>query len=218
MHPNQEIFSSCEESSFDQCDVLKKEVSATSTMLLKVFLQKSSGKLLFAETKEDFVEFLFGILSIPLGTVVGTLLNGASSISCMDNVFKSISNMSVGRYLMSQDIKDMLLKPHIGQPYSSKNQVFPLKCTPTLCEHVKDPRPGGNFLKQSGMFMVTDDLTITPSTSHSTIDVLRKLNVPLDDIERCEVSIGLEECLKLLKASLRSCSTLTDSLKHQLKK
>ncbi|KAJ0705940.1 hypothetical protein HanLR1_Chr09g0301121 [Helianthus annuus] len=193
MHPNQEIFSSCEESSFDQCDVLKKEVSATSTMLLKVFLQKSSGKLLFAETKEDFVEFLFGILSIPLGTVVGTLLNGASSISCMDNVFKSISNMSVGRYLMSQDIKDMLLKPHIGQPYSSKNQVFPLKCTPTLCEHVKDPRPGGKFLKQSGMFMVTDDLTISPSTSHSTIDVMRKLKVPLDDIERYEVSIGLEE-------------------------
>ncbi|MFS7965968.1 hypothetical protein Hanom_Chr09g00768331 [Helianthus anomalus] len=89
MHPIQEIFSSCQESSFDQCDLMKKELSTTSTMLLKVFLQKSSGKLLFAETKEDFVEFLFGILSIPLGTVVGTLLNGASSISCMDNVFKS---------------------------------------------------------------------------------------------------------------------------------
>ncbi|KAF5789098.1 hypothetical protein HanRHA438_Chr09g0377921 [Helianthus annuus] len=109
--------------SVKQCDLIQKVVSATSKMHLEVSLQKSTGKVLFAEAEEDFVDFLFGILSIPLGTVVGTLMNGASSISCLDNIFKSISNMSVGRYLKSQDVKDMLLKPHFGQPFSSKNQV-----------------------------------------------------------------------------------------------
>ncbi|MFS7965973.1 hypothetical protein Hanom_Chr09g00768391 [Helianthus anomalus] len=110
--------------SVKQCDLIQKEVSATSKMHLEVSLQKSTGKVLFAEAEEDFVDFLFGILSIPLGTVVGTLMNGASSISCLDNIFKSISNMSVGRYLKSQDVKDMFLKPYFGQPFSSKNTVF----------------------------------------------------------------------------------------------
>ncbi|KAI3670965.1 hypothetical protein L1987_87610 [Smallanthus sonchifolius] len=203
-----------------QCDVLKKEVSESSNILIEVCLQKSTGKLLFAEAKEDFVDFLFSCLSLPLGTVTGTLLKGASSISCMDNLFKSISNMSVGRYLNSQDIKDMLLKPHIGQQYSSKNQVFSLEHVPTrlIEQDYKDPRKDGGLLKQSGMFMVTDDLTITPLSSFSIIGILKKLKVLPDDIERLEVSIGMKEGLSILKASLRSCSTLTDSLEHQLKK
>ncbi|KAF5789100.1 hypothetical protein HanRHA438_Chr09g0377951 [Helianthus annuus] len=121
-----------ENNTADPCDLMKKEISASSKMLLEVSLQKSTGKLLFAEAKEDFVEFLFGILSIPLGTVIGTLTNGASSYSCMDNILKSISNMSVGRYLKSQPIKDMLLKPHIGQKFSSKHQVFSLNAIPTV--------------------------------------------------------------------------------------
>ncbi|MFS7965971.1 hypothetical protein Hanom_Chr09g00768371 [Helianthus anomalus] len=209
-----------ENNTADPCDLRTKEISASSKMLLEVSLQKSTGKLLFAEAKEDFVEFLFGFLSIPLGTVIGTLTNGASSYSCMDNILKSISNMSVGRYLKSQPIKDMLLKPHIGQKFSSKHQVFSLKAVPTVAtDHgKKDPRIDGGFLKQSGMFMVTDDLTITPSSSFSTMDVLKKLKVQPEDIERYEVSIGLQEGLSMLKASLKSCSTLTKSLEHELNK
>ncbi|KAJ0751915.1 hypothetical protein HanPI659440_Chr09g0318241 [Helianthus annuus] len=89
----------------DHCDLMKKEVSASSKMILELSLQKSTGKLLFVEAKEDFVEFLFGILSIPVATVIGTLAKGAFTIRCMDNIYKSISNMSVGsRCLKSQDI------------------------------------------------------------------------------------------------------------------
>ncbi|MFS7965924.1 hypothetical protein Hanom_Chr09g00767871 [Helianthus anomalus] len=111
-------------STSDQSVFIKKETSASSKMVLEVCLQKSTGKLLFAEAKEDFVEFLFCFLSIPLGTVIETLMNGASSISCMDNIFKSISSMSVGRYLKSQEIKDMLLKPHFGQQILQDTSCF----------------------------------------------------------------------------------------------
>ncbi|KAJ0705939.1 hypothetical protein HanLR1_Chr09g0301111 [Helianthus annuus] len=198
-----------------QCDLIQKEVSTTSKMHLEVSLQKSTGKVLFAEAEEDFVDFLFGILSIPLGTVVGTLMNGASSISCLDNIFKSISNMSVGRYLKSQDVKDMLLKPHFGQPFSSKNQVFPLENTvfsPSTrfkSYEFKDQMIEQQLVKQSGVFMVTDDLIITPLSSYSTINIRKKLKVRLDDIERHEITIDLEEGLRILNTSLRSKSTLT---------
>ncbi|KAI7743917.1 hypothetical protein M8C21_032028 [Ambrosia artemisiifolia] len=190
------------------------ETSTCSKMVLEVCLQKSTGKLLFAEAKEDFVDFVFGILSIPLGTVIGTLMNGASSISCMDNIFKSISNMSVGRYLKSQDIKDMLLKPYFGQEYSSKNQLFPIKGTLTTHDvkdayyninplvrptvncytyHLKDPRLKEQLLRPSGMFFVTDDLVISPSSSQLAMNTLAKFKVKLNDIKKYEISIGLEE-------------------------
>ncbi|KAI7743916.1 hypothetical protein M8C21_032027 [Ambrosia artemisiifolia] len=209
-------------STLDQTALMKKEeVSATTKMRLEVSLQRSTGKLLFAEAKEDFVDFLFEFLSIPLGTVVGELLKGASSVTCMDNIFKSLSNMNVGRYIKSQDIKDMLLKPHIGQLFSSKNQVFPLEVIPSSplrAQDLKDPRIDGGRLKQSGMFIVTDDLIITPSSSYATLNTLKDLKVSFDDIERCEISIGLIECVKILKASLKSRLILTDSLEHLLKK
>ncbi|KAI7725302.1 hypothetical protein M8C21_017943 [Ambrosia artemisiifolia] len=198
----------------DQTDLMKKEVSTNPNMHLEVYLRKSTRKFLFVEAEEDLVEFLFGFLSIPLGTVVGEMLNGVSSLTCMDNIFKSISNMSVGRYIKSQDIKDMLLKPHKGQQYSSKHQVFSLEGTPLHCssEFHKDPMIDRQLVIQSGKFIVKNDLMITPSSSYSTLSTLNNLKVSFDDIETYEISIGLTEVLRMLKASLRSCSTLTDSL------
>ncbi|KAM0003141.1 hypothetical protein Hdeb2414_s0017g00502961 [Helianthus debilis subsp. tardiflorus] len=190
---------------FVKCDVMKKQASTSLKMLLDVSLQKSTGRFLFAEAKEDFVDFLFSFLSIPLGTVIGTLMEGASSIICMDNTFKSISNMSVGSHLKSQDIKDVLVKPHIGQDYTSRNQAFPLKGTISSVELKfgylnvtclpKDPRIKEVFLKQSGRFFVTDDLVITPASSHLAMNILNKLKVSFYDVEKYEISIGLEELL-----------------------
>ncbi|KAL8239762.1 hypothetical protein R6Q59_016329 [Mikania micrantha] len=194
-----------------QHDWLNKEVSATSHMVLEVFYQKSTRKLLFAEGKEDFVEFLFSFLSIPLGTLIGTLMNGASSVKCMDNILESISTMSVGRYLKSKNIKDMLLKPHIGHYYLSKNHVFSVIVSDNK---QKDQRTyEGLLIKQSsGVFLVTDGLKIIPSSSLSMIDILNKLKVSPEDIQGSEVNIGLKEGLSMLKTSLISYQTLTKSL------
>ncbi|KAK1416889.1 hypothetical protein QVD17_26008 [Tagetes erecta] len=204
---------------FNDHGEMKKDISFSSKIVVELFLLKSSGKLLFAEAKKDFVDFLFGFLSISLATVTGTLMKGASGVSCMDNIFNSISNMSVGSYLKSQHIKDMLLETRFGQHYVSKNQLFGLEGTPFYRRNfkLKDPRIDEEYLKHSGMFIVTDDLVVTPSSSYSTIDALIKLKVQLDDIERHEISIGLEEGFKILKASLRSRSTLTAFFEHQLK-
>ncbi|MFS7965919.1 hypothetical protein Hanom_Chr09g00767811 [Helianthus anomalus] len=50
------------------------------------------------------------------------------------------------------------------------------------------------------------------------MNILNKLKVSFYDVEKYEISIGLEEGLRMLKASLLSGSTLSDSLAHQLKK
>lgn len=67
--------------------------------------------------------------------------------------------------------------------------------------HAKDPRVNGRYLKASGKFMVTDDLVITPLSSTSSIAILGKLNVPLNDVEEHEVNIGIEEVCHKIKAN-----------------
>ncbi|KAK9073140.1 hypothetical protein SSX86_007463 [Deinandra increscens subsp. villosa] len=209
------------------CYSRKEYKHLDSEMRLEISLQKSTGKLLFAEAKHYFVEFLFGFLSIPLGTVIGHLIEGGS-ISCMNNILKSISEMRVNIidcilnskeaciYLRSGAI---LLEPHIGQQYLSENRLFHLEGTGFHYDRseLQDPGIGGSFLRQCGMFTVTDDLIIKPSSSFSTMKVLNDLQVPFDDVEKRDIRIGLPEGRKILKACLTSCSTLTDSLEHELK-
>ncbi|KAJ9550879.1 hypothetical protein OSB04_014924 [Centaurea solstitialis] len=87
---------------------------------------------------------------------------------------------------------------------------------------INDPRVNGELFKHSGMFIVANDLVITPCSSVSTMDILKRLKVPVNDIEKHKVSVGLEEFivqgLRMLKASLRSSSVLSIGLEHQLKK
>ncbi|MFS7965918.1 hypothetical protein Hanom_Chr09g00767801 [Helianthus anomalus] len=83
------------------------------------------------KSREKLLKVSFFINSIRYNNWI--LDEGASSIICKDNTFKSISNMSVGRHLKSQDIKDVLVKPHIGQDYTLQNQAFPLKGT--ICDN-----------------------------------------------------------------------------------
>lgn len=51
----------------------------------------------------------------------------------------------------------------------------------------------GRYLKASGKFMLMDDLVITPLSSFSTISLLSKLKIPLNDVEQHEINVGIEE-------------------------
>ncbi|KAJ7950206.1 DUF674 family protein [Quillaja saponaria] len=70
------------------------------------------------------------------------------------------------------------------------------------------------FTKGSLMYMVTNDLVVTPMPSDSVVNFLNKTGVPLSDLEERFVSIGMKEALSILKASLMSSSALTCGLKH----
>ncbi|KAJ0805893.1 hypothetical protein HanPI659440_Chr02g0083481 [Helianthus annuus] len=106
--------------------------NSSSTLKLKVTMQKSTAKFLFAEGDYDFVEFVFGFLEIPLGTVIGKLLNGASIFLSLNNLFSSISSLGVGDYIKSNELKNMLLEPHLVQKNLSVNQIFPVTAVSSL--------------------------------------------------------------------------------------
>ncbi|KAJ9550991.1 hypothetical protein OSB04_015036 [Centaurea solstitialis] len=211
----------------------------SKTMTLELTLQKSTSKFLFAEAEQDFVDFVFGFLEIPLGTLIGKLMKGETTFKCLENLHESVVKMNLG---LSENSRRLLIQPELEWKYVSKNQIFPLNgfnsrqnyqrsfvdgilmpCTfglgdPKYIMKFKDPRIGGGFLKETTTYMVTDDLVVTRFSSVSAIGILNKLKVPLKDIEHHVVTIDFEMALKILKASLQSSSIFTDVFLEEISK
>ncbi|GMP88212.1 hypothetical protein CsSME_00040279 [Camellia sinensis var. sinensis] len=91
---------------------------SSSKVSLKLLIDTKAHKVLFAEAGKDFVDFLFNILSLPVGTVVRLLAN-TSMIGSLGNLYESVENLNE-TYMQSNQSKETLLKP---QAPSSSAQV-----------------------------------------------------------------------------------------------
>lgn len=60
---------------------------------VKLLIDTKGKRVLFAEAGKDFVDFLFHILSLPVGTVI-RLLRDQENIGSLANLYESIENMS----------------------------------------------------------------------------------------------------------------------------
>ncbi|CAJ2670488.1 unnamed protein product [Trifolium pratense] len=73
------------------------------------------------------------------------------------------------------------------------------------------------YVKGPAMYFATDDdLVIAPLSPISALSLLNRLNTPLNDLKEKVVTIGIKECLSILKAALTSESALTNGLAHLL--
>ncbi|KAL8478282.1 hypothetical protein ACS0TY_030256 [Phlomoides rotata] len=210
-----------------------EEPTTAKEIILKVMVHKYSNKVLFAEAEDDFIELLFSFLIIPIGGVE-SLLGTHTSLNNLDNLYRSISDVTMDKYFSSLHTKKLLVNPNIPHSSKSQNTFLPLnyESPPTLYYRwteyyspprlfrsphgslytLKSPKGEGNYVKERTTYLVTDDLTVTPFYISSTFSILSRLNISLSDVVEREVHIGLQEGLSILKASLTSNSVLTDGL------
>ncbi|CAJ2658840.1 unnamed protein product [Trifolium pratense] len=231
-------------------------------MSVKIVRRKSTGEILFVEAGEDFIDFVFSFLTFPLGGV-SHMLEGFSSLNCIDSLYKSVYKLSPDIYLMSQAVKEKLSNPPIAAQFELSNQILPIcavslpvyyyhsflsnsryrevftttttttttstttstrKCYGYSSDsyvplNLVDPKfssskssSSGEYVKGPSIYMVTDDLVVSPISSFNAISHLNSLNVPLLDVEEKVVRVGPKEGLCILKASLTSTSALTNGL------
>ncbi|KAG8039967.1 hypothetical protein GUJ93_ZPchr0028g29036 [Zizania palustris] len=79
------------------------------TVAVKLFVDKERSKVLFAESDCEFVDVLFGFLTLPLGSVV-RLFGEQHRVGCLDQVFKIVEGLDTD-YFHSTACKTMLLRP-----------------------------------------------------------------------------------------------------------
>ena len=175
-------------------------------LVLKMVVQKSKGKLLYALAEDDFVDFLFSLLVIPLGGV-GHLLAGKTCIRAIDILQRSVAGLAE-KYFKSPSTKNGLMKPSLVHGSVSENYILPLdqQCI-TFNElqqfkfsSLKFPKGPGRYLSRPIAYMVMDDLTMKPLRIHSTISFLSEKNIPMSDVEEIAVQVRVKEVnhLKLL--------------------
>jgi hypothetical protein len=87
---------------------------AGTKVSLKLVLDKRKQRLLFAEADKEFVDFLFSIFNLPVGTVT-RLLKEEGMVGCLPSLYKSIENMSDACFRPERN-KDFLLKPRVVIP------------------------------------------------------------------------------------------------------
>ncbi|KAF5470555.1 hypothetical protein F2P56_011060 [Juglans regia] len=194
--------------------------SSETTVSLKLLVDKSSNKVVFAETGKEFVDFLFGLLQVPLGSIIrllrdNDLVPGSGSLG---RVHESIQNLDP-TYLLPNQTKGSLLSPKSASstltPPLLQNFVSPDQ------ENVSKPRHyyGGEvqnntekgYVRGVVTYMVMDDLTVKPMSTISCITLLNTLNIKdIGSVQEKKVEIDIKKSLELIKVSIDSTTVLTD--------
>ncbi|KAF3950795.1 hypothetical protein CMV_023493 [Castanea mollissima] len=201
-----------------------------------------SHRVLFAEADKNFIDFLFHILALPVGTFIA-LLTKQGMVGSLGNIYESIENLNI-TYLQPNLNKETLLKPKVhipgGGPFivdgndckdyvADDNRAICPSCEKVMSHKlnfVPSPRATnagsssseGGYVKGVVTYMVMDDLVVKPMSTISSITLLNSFNVKdLGALEEKVIHLGIDEGVKLLKASLRSKNVLTDVFLPMLK-
>ncbi|XP_065871954.1 uncharacterized protein [Euphorbia lathyris] len=81
----------------------------SSKVKVKLLINKKNKKVVFAEASKDFVDFLFSLMSLPLGQVV-KLLTKSKMAGCIGNLYNSIESLSE-TYIQSSQNVEFVLNP-----------------------------------------------------------------------------------------------------------
>ncbi|KGN50518.1 hypothetical protein Csa_000321 [Cucumis sativus] len=93
-------------------------------MSLKLFIDKSKRKILFAEADKSFIDFLFAILTLPISSILGLVPVGAKA-GPFTNLYNSVENLDAVNYFQENHLKNNLLKPKLHIP-KSRIPLFPI--------------------------------------------------------------------------------------------
>lgn len=151
-----------------------------TTDLIAVF-EKSTKKFLFAHAQQDFVDFLFSLLLIPLGRVV-MFLGNKTGLNNIDNLYMSIDDhFDEGLLNGTGYTRDWLLGN--DTPTEEKSWF-------TSDNKISEPY---FLINRSRDFIVMDDLSVTPFSVCTTLSLLNQMKVSPSDVQEVVLKVGCEE-------------------------
>ncbi|MQM04772.1 hypothetical protein Taro_037583, partial [Colocasia esculenta] len=90
----------------------------------RLIKSRARDEVMYAEIGEDMADMLFSFLTIPLGSII-RLMEKASHIGCMDNLYQSVANLCAVKYCAKlEKHRDMLLAPKIATHFGCTNQLL----------------------------------------------------------------------------------------------
>ncbi|PIA38926.1 hypothetical protein AQUCO_02700247v1 [Aquilegia coerulea] len=212
---------------------------AANKLSLKLVIDKKSNRVLFAEAGKDVVDFLFSLLSLPIGSAV-KLLTKAKMMGSFGNLYESVENLDAT--LINN--KDLLLSPkvaasplnvpvliqndeatitvykcslhpHYGLFSTNPTTTCPM-CTyssqymSTATAYTPPNMVGKGYVKEQVLYMVKDNLTVMVMSSTAIIALLAVFGIDnVKSLEEKVVDLGMDEGLELLRTSWQSQNVLS---------
>ncbi|KAJ1282560.1 hypothetical protein BS78_03G061900 [Paspalum vaginatum] len=88
--------------------------TATGALSMKLFIDRKTQQVLFAEAGKEVVDFLFSLLALPVATAV-KLLGKEAMVGCVANLYASVDKLD-STYVLAGASKDSLLCPTMFSP------------------------------------------------------------------------------------------------------
>ncbi|XP_039135870.1 uncharacterized protein LOC120273314 [Dioscorea cayenensis subsp. rotundata] len=192
------------------------------TMTLKLVVHTKANRVLFAEADKQVVDFLFGLLALPLGSIVKVLGKDqmVGSIGC---IYSSLENLD-STYIQPDQDKNILLNPQLQQQKQCLNNLLLPSPAPAKlkafygCHNIRSKIQCRNYVSEvCGIDCPSCSGTMERvfevfASCISSITLFNEFNVKnADTLEEKNVSLGKQEAVDLLKASLKSKTVLTDA-------
>uniref|UniRef100_A0A0E0DL49 DUF674 domain-containing protein n=1 Tax=Oryza meridionalis TaxID=40149 RepID=A0A0E0DL49_9ORYZ len=89
-------------------------MGSRSKISLKLLVDSKSKKVLFAEAGKDFVDFVFSLLTLPIGAVV-KLISAGTMQGSIGRLYQSVEHINASYLLPNKDRAD-LLQPKVLHP------------------------------------------------------------------------------------------------------
>ncbi|CAN1854296.1 hypothetical protein LINPERHAP1_LOCUS41279, partial [Linum perenne] len=125
----------------------KMATMSASKVTLKLLIDKRTNRVVYGEAGKDFVDFLFTILSLPLGTATKLLSKENKMVGTLGNLYRSIEELS-DTYIQPRQRKDRVLNPsvlycpaRVVRLFSDKGLPATMKfyrCSSSSCYSVTD--------------------------------------------------------------------------------
>lgn len=179
---------------------------------MKLLVDTRADKVLFAEARKEFVDFLCHLLLLPLGNVIRQLTTSVpekTMVGCIGNVHQSYKNLAEN-YMLPYKKRDTLLNPGVSKVFCSVPLLWsnnsgssdPKKfyiCTnnyhPYFTEECGYPCPScSNSMKEGLEFRSTD----APNNEQGYVKGLARYMVT-DDL--CIAPLSLVSCTPVLNMS-----------------
>ncbi|KAF7068303.1 hypothetical protein CFC21_074076 [Triticum aestivum] len=179
---------------------------------IKLAVDRSRNRVLFAEAGSDFVDVLLSFLTLPLSA----LQSCAPSPGCLSNLCNSVDLLKNSGLLKVEACHGKLLTPaHTDEDCKSASQycdrapTAACKCCLVMARvlHVYEEFKKEAFVRGTGRFVISDDMTINPASTRSIQSLLRAFGPDgiCHDFEELKVTVGWST------AFLSSDTILTDT-------
>ncbi|KAH0449530.1 hypothetical protein IEQ34_020222 [Dendrobium chrysotoxum] len=203
-----------------------------SKAILELIIDPHNSKVICASAGKGFIDFIFSLLKLPLGTVI-KLFSPQSKIGSLGKLYESVKNLGQATPLLlgAAAIKEptyYLCNSCKGKVTTLRNMICPnckLEMTDKVdfvvpfASHSSSSRTedGGEstkgFVREKFYFTIADDLIVTPPCTMSIMKIFENYGI-VDGAkyELKKVVVGIKEGLAILEASLESSTVLTDLL------